>query len=137
MEVDMILPNGAVVAVVDGETIRLLRNTGHEPHVDLVSLPEPDLSGHAGSGGRHRSSTANPDRARLAEDDFAAAAAEYLNVQALAGAMQWLVIAADPRTLGELRRHFHAALGTKLIGEIAKDLTGHSPKAIASAIAAA
>jgi protein required for attachment to host cells len=41
------------------------------------------------------------------------------------------VIVADPPTLGELRRHLHASLGAKLIGEIAEGLTGHMPEAIA------
>ena len=86
MEKEMILPNGAFVAVVDGEKIRLFRNSGHEPHVNLISLPEPDLgAGNTGSGSRHRSSSANPDGRRLEEDDFAAAAANYLNREALAG----------------------------------------------------
>ena len=132
----MILPNGAVVAVVDGERMRLFRNSGHEPHINLISLPEPDLgAGHTGSGSRHRSSSANPDARRLGEDDFAAAAANYLNREALAGKIEQLVIIADPRTLGELRKHFHDVLAAKLIGQLAKDLAGHPTDAVQSAIA--
>jgi protein required for attachment to host cells len=134
----MILPNGAVVAVLDGKKMRLFRNRGHEPSVDLVELPEPDLRpANVGSGGRHHSSTANPDSPRLLEDDFAAAAAAYLNREALAGRIGQAVIVADPRSLGELRKHFHQALGAKLIGEIGKDLVGHSPEAITAAVIAA
>lgn len=134
----MILPNGAVVAVVDGEKMRLFRNSGHEPHINLMNLPEPDLgAGNTGSGSRHRSSSANPDGRRLEEDDFAAAAADYLNREALAGKIGQLVVVADPRTLGELRKHFHDVLAAKLIGQLAKDLTGHPTDAVQSAIAGA
>jgi protein required for attachment to host cells len=138
MENEMILPNGAIVAVVDGERMRLFRNIGHEPHIDLADLPEPDLgAGNTGSGSRHHSSSANPDGRRLEEDDFAAAAAGYLNREVLAGKIEQLVIVADPRTLGELRKHFHDVLAAKLIGQLAKDLTGRSGEAIKTAIAAA
>jgi protein required for attachment to host cells len=138
MESEMILPNGAVVVVIDGATMRLFRNMGHEPYIDLTSLPAPDLgASKAGSGARHRSSLANPDSRRLQEDDFAAAAADYLNREALAGRIEQLVIIADPRTLGELRRHYHDALTAKLIGEIVKDLTGHASEGIKAAIEAA
>ncbi len=131
----MILPNAAVVAVVDGEKMRLFRNNGHEPHISLVDLPKPDLDVvNTGSGERHRSSSANPDRSRLVEDDFAAAAAAYLNREALAGNIPALVIIADPRTLGELRRHLHGVLEAKLVGQIARNLMEHSKEAIAAAV---
>ena len=44
---------------------------------------------------------------------------------------------AQAVNLGELRKHWHKALEAKLIGEIAKDLTGQSTEHIATAIAAA
>ncbi|MFA6156816.1 host attachment protein [Mesorhizobium sp.] len=134
----MILPNGATVAVVDGGRLRLFRNKGHEPHVDLVSLPDPEVgSGHAGSGTRHRSSTANPDDGRLKEDDFIAGAAKHLNAEVLAGRIQQLLVIADPRSLGELRKHFHGTLTGRLVGEIGKDLSGQTDASIQSAIMAA
>lgn len=40
------------------------------------------------------------------------------------------MVIADPRTLGELRRHFQAPLRAKLVGELAKDLVKHSAEAI-------
>lgn len=132
----MILPNGAFVAVIDGERMRLFRNHGHEPHVTLIDLPKLDLDAeNTGSGGRHRSSSANPDSSRLEEDNFVAAAAAYLNREALAGKIGALAIIADPRTLGELRQHFHSVLEAKLVGQIAKDLVEHSREAIEAAIA--
>ncbi|PDQ20577.1 host cell attachment protein [Mesorhizobium sanjuanii] len=134
----MILTNGTLVAVADGDKLRLFRNKGHEPRIDLVEMPEPELHlANTGSGGRHRSSTANPDDSRLREDDLAAAVAAYLNREALTDAFEHVVVIADPRTLGELRRHFQAPLRAKLMGELAKDLAKHSAEAIAGTLAAA
>ena len=134
----MILPNGTLVAVLDGTSMRLFRNKGHEPHVELAALDVPDLSQlNSGSGGRHRSSAANPDDSRLSEDNFAASAAAYLNSEALAGRVDHALVIADPRTLGELRKHFHETLSTKLVGELARNLAHHTPSEIEAAVASA
>ncbi|RWB49209.1 MAG: host cell attachment protein [Mesorhizobium sp.] len=99
----MILNNGTLVAVTDGESLRLF----HEPHLDLIEVEDSVLEvAHAGSGGRHRSSTANPDESRLGEDDFAASIASYLNQKAREKACEHILLIADPRTLGEMRRHY-------------------------------
>ncbi len=127
----MIIPNGTTVAVADGGKLRLFRNKGAEPHIVLEALPEPEIESHnEGSGSRHRSTSANPDRSRLAEDDHASSTAGYLNRQVLDGKVEKLIVIADPRSLGEMRKHFHAATVAILIGEIAKDLAGHSIDAI-------
>ncbi len=132
----MILPNDTIVAVADGTRMRLFRNKGAEPHIRLAALDDPEVdAANQGSGGRHRSSSANPDADRLAEDDFAAAAAAHLNRLALQGEVGPFYVVADPRTLGEMRRHLHDAVARRLAGELAKDLTGHSIEAIAAAIA--
>jgi len=118
--------------------MRLFRNKGHEPLVEFVELPDPHLDvANVGSGGRHRSNSANPDLSRLAEDDFAAAAANYLNHEVLAGRFEQVMIVADPRTLGELRKHFHQSLRAKLVGQLDRDLTEHSVESIKAIIAAA
>ncbi|WP_242154832.1 host attachment protein [Sphingomonas sp. BAUL-RG-20F-R05-02] len=44
---------------------------------------------------------------------------------------------AAPRTLGELRKHYHKTLEAKLVGEVSKDLTGHTTADIEKAIASA
>lgn len=46
-----------------------------------------------------------------------------------------LIVIAAPRTLGELRKHYHKALSAKLLGEIAKDLTSHAIADIEKVIA--
>ncbi len=53
------------------------------------------------------------------------------------GKIDSLIVVAAPRTLGELRKHYHKALSAVLAGEIAKDLTGHSIADVEKTIAAA
>lgn len=117
----MIMPNDTTVAVVDGTRMRLFRNKGVEPHIRLVPLTDPEIA-------------AVNQATRLTEDDFVAAAADYLNRQVLEGEIGPLFVIADPRSLGELRRRFHGAVESRLVGELAKDLAGHSMEAIESAL---
>ncbi len=122
----MQLPKGATVAVADGEKLNLFRNTGDKANPKLTALPAADVdSDNKGSGARHQSSAANPDDSQVEEDSFAAGIAALLNRQVLDGQITHLVVIAAPRTLGELRKHYHKALSAVLVGEIAKDLTGH------------
>jgi protein required for attachment to host cells len=100
-------------------------------------MQSPEMqSDNKGAGGRHASSSANPDDSQQDEDGFAFGIAAMLNQQVLAGHIKNLVIIAAPRTLGELRKHYHKTLSSKLLGEIAKDLTGHSLKDVAATLAA-
>ncbi len=101
-------------------------------------MPDADVStGNKGSGGRHHSSAANPADSQQDEDGFAAGVAELLNKRVLDGKIDHLVVVAAPRTLGELRKHYHKSLSGILVGEIAKDLTGHAVADVEKAIAAA
>jgi protein required for attachment to host cells len=132
----MILPTGATIAVADGETVRLFHNTGVRPGVHLVEITEaPPTPAHSGSGARHRTGSANPDARRLVEDEFAAATAAFLNKLSLDGTIEHLVVVSDPRTLGEMRKHFDRDLRGKIIGELAKDFSRRSLQDIASLIA--
>ena len=129
----MKLSNGALVAVVDGEKLVLFKNTNAQ-EIRLSPLEIPAMEDRvSGSFGR-RSSEANPDNDTQAEDGFAMGVAEVLNQWALSGRFDDLLVIAAPKTLGELRKHWHKALSSKLVGEIAKDLTGHSTDQIAAAI---
>ena len=130
----MQLPQGATVAIVDGAKLRLFRNTGHETP-NLTALPEPATNDdNKSSGARHQSSSANPDDRQLDEDGHAAGVAAWLNKQVLEGRIDKLVVVAAPRTLGEMRKHYHKQLEAALAGEIDKDLTGRSVAEIATAI---
>jgi len=134
----MLLPVDATVAVIDGEKLRLLRNTGIAGEPKLVELEEPTLSGdNKSSGARHASSSANPDASRLEEDSFVVAVAGWLNTQALGKGFEALAVVAAPKSLGELRKHYHKALEAKLVVELAKDLTGRSLAEIETALAKA
>ena len=131
----MILPHGALVVVADGSKLQLFRNKAVEPEIELIAFSHPAIvPSNAGSGLRHHNESSNPDAHRKAEDGFVAVSAGQLNRMALDGAFDRIVIIADPRTLGELRKHFHAALQSRIIGELAKDLTGHSVHDIAAAV---
>ena len=132
----MILPAGTTVAVTDGETMRLFHNTGVKPGVHLVEITAaPPAPAHSGSGARHHTGSANPDGRRLVEDDFAAATAAFLNKLSRDGTIEHLVVVSDPRTLGEMRKHFHRDLRGKIIGEFAKDFSRRPLGDIASLIA--
>ena len=134
----MNIPKGTIVAVADGEVLNLFRNGGDDAAPQLEAIPDPNISmENKGSGGRHQSSAGNPDDSQQEEDSFAAGIAKMLNKRVLDGKIDNLVIVAAPRTLGELRKHYHKALSAVLLKEIAKDLTGHSVSDVEKALAAA
>jgi protein required for attachment to host cells len=131
----MIIPNDTTIAVVDGTRFRMFRNHGAEPQIKLVELAQPEVDArNQGSGGRHHTGSANPDDSRIEEDNFAAAVAGFLNRQVLDGKITGLFVIADPRTLGELRRHYHKMVEAKLVGELAKDFTGDGVSVIEAAL---
>lgn len=134
----MLLPQGTIVAVADGEKFNLFQNTGDEANPALTALPETDVeSANKGSGSNHQNSSSNPDQSQAAEDGFAGGIADLLNKRVLDGKIADLVIIAAPRTLGELRKSYHKKLSEVLRGEISKDLTGHPLQDIEKTIAAA
>ena len=134
----MNLPQNTVVAVADGEKLSLFRNDGDAATVNLTALPDPAIdSSKISSGARHSSSSASPDDSQQDEDGFGAGVTDMLNKQVLEGKIKSLVIIAAPRTLGEMRKGYHKSLSDVLIGELDKDLTGHSVQDIEKALAAA
>ncbi|WP_131113109.1 host attachment family protein [Lichenihabitans psoromatis] len=134
----MHLPDGATIVVADGEKLKVFRNTGHEGNPKLTAEQEPKVEqDNHGSGGRHHLSSANPDHGQVEEDSHSAGVAAMLNKEAVSGKIKHLVVIASPRALGELRKHYSKQLSAVLVGEIAKDLTGHSIHDIEKAIAAA
>lgn len=134
----MHIPQDTIVAVADGEKLSLFQNDGDAANVKLRALPAEDVdSSKIASGGRHSSSSANPDDSQQEEDGFSAGIADMLNKQVLDGKIKNLVIVAAPRTLGELRKGYHKSLTEVLLGELDKDLTGHSMHDIEKALAAA
>jgi protein required for attachment to host cells len=74
------------------------------------------------------------DYHQLEEDKFAAETAEMLKRRALNHEYESLIIIAPPKTLGELRKHYHKEVSDRLKGEISKDLTGHTVPQIEEAL---
>ena len=121
----MLIANGTVIAVCDGEKLSLYRNQGDESAPELVPLAvEAVETQNKSSGMRHRSTAANPDAQQLEEDSFAVGVAGILSDMFLANEFQHLVVIAAPRTLGELRKRYHSQMLPAIQAEIAKDLTG-------------
>ncbi len=122
----MNVPHDTIVAVADGEKLSLFRvsTDGASPKLKpLAAKAELAGSNHDG-GSRHHSSAANPDEKQDGEDMFAAATAQWLNQKAIGNAFEHAIVIAAPKTLGELRKHYHKAFSAKILKEIAKDLTG-------------
>lgn len=130
----MLLPHGCYVALVDGETFDVYRNAGAEAEPQLLLLDSPELDATNHSGGSHRSSPGNHADSQVAEDAHARAAVHWLNSQVLEHRIKDLVILAPPRTLGEMRRHYHAKLQEVLRKEVGKDLAGFDPRDIMHAL---
>lgn len=123
----MQLTTGTIVAVADGEKLKLFRNTGQGDEVKLAAMDVPAVeTGNHGSGARHHSSSANPDHGQQDEDEHSAGVAALLNKQVVSGAIKQLLVIASPRSLGEMRKHFSKELTAVLVGELAKDLAGRS-----------
>ena len=151
----MQVPHDTVVLVADGRKLLFLRNAGDAQALDLkVELAQEqsnpatrdqatDAAGRAsntapsGRNGQSGSSMEPTDFHQIEEDRFAAEAAELLKRRALAHDFERLVIIAPPKTLGELRKHYHKEVERRLTGELAKDLTGHPIPDIEAALLAA
>ncbi len=134
----MQVPQNAVIAVADGEKLSLFQNEGNALNIKLRAIPAEEIdSSKIASGGRHPSSAAHPDDDQQEEDGFSGGVTDMLNRQVLDGKIKDLVIVAAPRTLGEMRKGYHKQLSAVLVGELDKDLTGHSVPEIENALEAA
>ena len=130
----MLLPHGTVIAIIDGRNLELYRNVGNEAEPDLAPIPSPRLDSSNHSGGGHHSSPGNHADSQVAEDAHAIAATEGLNREVLSHKFDKLVIFAPPRTLGEMRRHYHKQTEKALLKEVSKDLIGKKPDEILAAL---
>lgn len=133
----MMLPKGTTVAVADGEKLNLFRNSGDEAGLKLTPANHGEVDADSQGSGSRQNSSGNPDASQSNEDGFSAGIVAMLNKSVLDGSVDGLVVVAAPRALGEMRKHYHKTLTAKLLGEIAKDLTGHSISDVEAAIQAA
>jgi protein required for attachment to host cells len=148
----MQVPHDAFVVVADGRKMLFLRNEGDAqiPNLQvekkMVDKHNPDHHEQATdlAGGAMGTRTAGAqwgsgsmeevDFHQLEEDRFAAETAALLKERALRNEFETLIIVAPPRTLGELRKHYHKEVSDRLAGELAKDLTGHTVPQIEEAL---
>lgn len=130
----MLLPHGAVIAVVDGQGWDLYRNAGNEAAPDLDSLATPELEEGNHSAVGHGASRSRPSPRQADEASHAVAVADWLNAQVLAHKIEHLVVIAPPKTLGEMRHHWSSQIQKVLMGEIAKDLIGRQPAELLAAL---
>lgn len=135
----MQIPDGAHVAVIDGERFLWLHNAGDAVHPQLAMIGTPDLDPTNRSQGkmRHSITTSQHTGNDLDEAAHVAAAADWMNHQAKTNRIEHLIVVADKRSLGELRRHYHVELEKRLVGEIGKAVTNQPIGEIEQAIAAA
>jgi protein required for attachment to host cells len=146
----MQVPHNSFVVVADGAKMLFFRNEGDAEFLKLEverkreqedradrdwKTDEPGRTFDA-SGGAGRSAYEETDFHQLEEDRFAAETAELLKKRALRNDFESLIIVAPPKTLGELRKHYHKEVEKRLAGEIAKDLTGHPVEEIEKIISA-
>lgn len=130
------IPAHALVLIADGTKARLLRNTGTALHVNFVTEQQlqqenpptrdqgTDKPGRFLGGDRvSRSAVEQTDWHRLAEERFAARVADLLYRLAHAGTFNTLIVIAPPKVLGNLRVGFHSEVATRVLAEVAKDLT--------------
>lgn len=135
----MQIPNETFVVVADGRKMLFFRNEGDSdyPQLELdrkrkqenppTREQKTDEAGRSfNSAGPGRSKMQETDFHQLEEDRFADETADLLYKRAHDGDFEQLIVVAPPRTLGELRKKYHKEVEDRLIGEIDKDLTGHT-----------
>ena len=137
----MNIAKNALVLVADGRKMLFLRNHGNETQMDLhleahqeqqnpptreqgTDTPGRSFAPSFAGGGGRRSAMEETDFHQIEEDRFAAEAAALLRDRALDGDFKTLVVVAPPRTLGELRKHYHKEVACRIVHELNKDLTG-------------
>ena len=131
----MQVPHNSVILVADGRKSLFFRNQGdadfpnlgvlekesqinpahHEQASDTAGMSMKTRDGRGGS-------MEEVDFHQQEEDRFAADTAEMLKERALRNEFDSLVVVAPPRTLGELRKHYHKEVEKRIVAELPKDL---------------
>ena len=144
----MWIDHGAMVLVADGRKMLFFRNKGDRmaPNLEAetVKLQDnpydrdqaSDAPGRSiNSVGSQRSAMEQTNFHELEETRFAVEAAELLKRRALSNEFEKLIVVAPPAALGEMRKHYHKEVQSRLVGEIAKDLANHPVPEIEKIIA--
>src|SRR5215217_8709564 len=125
-ENEMRLPHNGFVIVADGEKMLFFRNEGDAEFPQLVvernreqENPEnvehkTDEAGRRHGVGPGRSAYEETDFHQLEKDRFAHQIADMLKRWALRNDFEQLVVVAPPKTLSELRKHYHKEVQKRL-----------------------
>ena len=134
----MSLPHDTLVLVADGRKMLFLRNKGDAGRVDLQveahdeqslhkdSDMKTDLAGQSAAPGgsvRGGGTMGEVDYHQQAEDRWARDTAQIINQRALAHEFSALAVIAPPKTLGELRKHWHKVTESMIVMELSKEMT--------------
>ncbi|HUD30784.1 MAG TPA: host attachment protein, partial [Novosphingobium sp.] len=107
-----------------------------EPRLTSVEVPELEATNFSAGARRldgptrHSARTGDGSNDALDESAHVAAVTGWLNQQVLARGIEQLVVVADPRSLGEMRRHYHKQLKEALVAEVPKNLSGRTAQEI-------
>ncbi|MBC9245343.1 host attachment protein [Paracoccus sp. 11-3] len=127
------LPHNTLVVVADGHSATLYRNVAkHGVELSEVEKLSP------GDLDKQSAGAVMDEGSPRAEEEagFAAQLAQYLNALALKHKYDDLAVAADPSTLGVMRKHYHKELQFRLRKELSKTLTNSDLAAIEAAFTA-
>ena len=128
----MQVPHDSFILVADGRKSLFFRNDGDAafPNLSVVEKSgrkdaahheiASDLAGRASN--TLGSSMEEADFHQQDEDRFAAETAEMLKERVFRHEYEALVVVAPPRTLGELRKHYHVEVERRIVAELPKDL---------------
>jgi protein required for attachment to host cells len=131
----MQIPHDSFVLVANGRKSLFFRNEGDGDFPNLTierkeihENPDhheqaSDEAGQAASPPGAVATMGETDFHILEEQRFAADTAAMLKERALRNDFEALVIVAPPKTLGELRKHYHKEVEKRLVAEVPKDLT--------------
>ncbi|WP_019833209.1 host attachment family protein [Sphingomonas sp. PR090111-T3T-6A] len=132
----MRVPRNSVILVADGRKRLLLRNEGDAaaPNLTVMSAVEEPASKTremvTDSPGRSFAPNAgggafpSADAHEIEGLRFAADTAEMLSQGVQSGDFSDLIVIAPPKTLGQLRKHYHRDVENRILREVSKDMTG-------------
>jgi protein required for attachment to host cells len=127
-----ILRSPALRAADDRHLADLVVESEHKPAREVMA-DKPGRS-IASVGARRSAMEYRSDPARLQTEQFAGVLADQLERRRAAGEFDRIVIVAEPRTLGIIRRKLSPQLAAAVAAEVAKDLTKLPPDELRAAI---
>jgi protein required for attachment to host cells len=110
----------------------LVLESEHKPAREIMA-DKPGRS-IASVGARRSAMEYRSDPVRLQTEQFAGAIADQLERRRAAGEFDRIVVVAEPRTLGAIRRKLPQQLAATVAAEVAKDLTKLPPDELRAAI---